>query len=669
MSGAPFTVTEHVWIDMPDGCRLSARLWLPEGAERRPAPAVLEYIPYRKRDGTRLRDEVIHGYFARHGYAAVRVDMRGSGESEGLLLDEYLPQEQDDAVAVIAWIAAQPWCDGAVGMMGKSWGGFNALQVAARRPPALKAIVTVYSTDDRYADDIHFSGGCLLNDNLWWGAVMLAYSCRPPDPAVFGPGWRAAWLQRLEALPFFSADWLEHQRRDAFWAQGSVCEDYSQIACPVLAVGGWADGYTDAVFRLLEGLDVSRAGIVGPWAHIYPHDGVPGPAIDFLAELVSWWDRWLKGAQGRSGPEPMLKVWRQEALPQPEHPCDAAGGWIAVESWPPDEAQARILPLAAAGDAPASLLLASPQTVGAAGGEWCGFGVSGETAGDQRLDEPGSIVVITPPLAHDMDLLGQPVATLRLAADTPSGLICVRLSQVLATGEIVRLSYGLMNLTRRDGPDRTTPLTPGEQITVEAPLHSLAQRVAAGARLHIALSTSYWPMVWPSPDRGGVRIFTEASQLKLPLQPSGGATPPVAFPAPGRDELAALAGSSTLLQQGRFTRTREIDPATGRHTYVVESEGGLFGEGVLRLEDTATVLDHAMTRRFSIHPDDPLSARHEITQRYAMGRPDWSVAIETRTTMTSTSGEFHLDGEVVVTEGGAEVFRRHWRRAIPRDGV
>ncbi len=669
MSGEPFTIIEHVGIAMSDGCRLSARLWLPDGAAQRPVPAILEYIPYRKRDGTRLRDEVIHGYFSRHGYAALRVDMRGSGESEGLLHDEYLPQEQEDAVAVIAWIAAQPWCDGAVGMMGKSWGGFNALQVAARRPPALKAIATVYSTDDRYADDIHFSGGCLLNDNLWWGAVMLAYSCRPPDPAVFGSGWREAWLERLEALPFFSADWLEHQRRDAFWVQGSVCEDFSAIECPVLAVGGWADGYTDAVFRLLEGLTCPRAGLIGPWAHVYPHDGVPGPAIDFLAELVSWWDRWLKGAQAGARDKPLLEVWRQEALLQPERLCDATGRWIALESWPAPNAGRLSLPLSVAGDDPAGVLLTSPQTIGAAGGEWCGFGVSGEAAGDQRLDEPGSRVVTIPPLADELDLLGKPVATLRLAAQTSSGLVCVRLNQVLPTGAIVRLSYGLMNLARREGPDRTTPPVPGEAIIVDVPLHYLAYRVAAGARLQVAVSTSYWPMVWPSPDAGGVRIFPQACRLSLPLQPSEARTSPSAFPSPSRGELTALAGPSTLLQEGRFTRARTTDAQTGRQTYIVTGEGGLFGEGVLRLDETGTVLDHAMTRRFGIDPDDPLSARHEITQRYAMGRPAWSAVVETRTTMTSNASEFHLEGDVVATEGGVDVFNRRWRRVVPRDGV
>ena len=183
-------IQEHIWIPLSDGTRLGARLFLPENTAK--VPAILEYIPYRKRDGTRGRDEPMHGYFAQNGYAAIRVDMRGSGESDGHMADEYLAQEQDDALEVIAWIAAQDWCDGNVGMMGKSWGGFNGLQVAARRPPALKAIISAYSTDNRYTDDIHYMGGLLLNDNLWWGTIMLAYQARPADPELFGDEWVAS---------------------------------------------------------------------------------------------------------------------------------------------------------------------------------------------------------------------------------------------------------------------------------------------------------------------------------------------------------------------------------------------------------------------------------------------------------------------------------------------
>ena len=251
---------ENVLIPLRDGCRLAARIWLPEDAADDPVPAILEYLPYRKRDGTAERDTLTHPYFAGHGYACVRVDMRGSGESDGVLLGEYLKQEQDDALEVLDWIAAQPWCTGAVGMIGISWGGFNGLQVAARRPPQLKAVVTLCSTDDRYADDVHFMGGCLLNDNLGWGSVMHGIMTAPPDPLLVGERWRAMWLERLENEPLLAEDWLRHQRRDEFWQHGSVCEDWGAIECPVYAVGGWVDGYSNAIPRLLAGLQGAAQG-------------------------------------------------------------------------------------------------------------------------------------------------------------------------------------------------------------------------------------------------------------------------------------------------------------------------------------------------------------------------------------------------------------------------
>ena len=183
-------------IEMPDGCRLSARIWMPKDAEANPVPLILEHLPYRKRDGTIVRDSITHPWMAGQGYACVRVDMRGNGDSEGLMEDEYTAQELQDACDVIVWATAQPWCSGTAGMMGISWGGFNSLQVAALRPPALKAIITICSTADRFADDIHFKGGCLLGENFAWAANMLSYSSRPPDPALVGDG-----LARIVAQP------------------------------------------------------------------------------------------------------------------------------------------------------------------------------------------------------------------------------------------------------------------------------------------------------------------------------------------------------------------------------------------------------------------------------------------------------------------------------------
>ncbi|HEY7689136.1 MAG TPA: CocE/NonD family hydrolase, partial [Dongiaceae bacterium] len=258
---------ENTFIPLADGTKLAARIWLPEDAEKNPVPAILEYLPYRKRngDGTATRDALTHPYFAGHGYAGVRVDLRGFGESDGISLDEYTKQEHDDCLEVLAWLEKQPWCTGACGMIGISWGGFNGLQVAARAPSQLKAVITLCSTDDRYADDIHAMGGCQLVDNVAWASAMFAIQAHPPDPALVGDRWREMWLHRLENQPLLIANWLEHQRRDAMWKHGSVCENYDDIACPIYAVGGWADGYSNAVPRLLAGLKVPRKGLVGPW--------------------------------------------------------------------------------------------------------------------------------------------------------------------------------------------------------------------------------------------------------------------------------------------------------------------------------------------------------------------------------------------------------------------
>jgi hypothetical protein len=278
---------ENVFIPVSGGGRVAARIWLPEDADASPVPAILEYIPYRKGDRMRERDEPMHHYFAGHGYAAVRADLRGTGDSDGVLHDEYLPQEIDDARDVIQWLAAQPWCTGAVGMMGKSWGGFNALQVAACGVENLRAVIAICCSDDRYSDDAHYMGGSLLNENLFWGLVLTSLRVMPPDPMNVGERWRELWRERLEAVSPLADKWLRYQRWNDYWNQGSVSQDYRAITCPVYAVGGWADAYTSGVFRLLDGLDVPRKGLVGPWAHAYPHDGVPGPPIGFLQEVGS----------------------------------------------------------------------------------------------------------------------------------------------------------------------------------------------------------------------------------------------------------------------------------------------------------------------------------------------------------------------------------------------
>ena len=408
-----------------------------ENAETQPVPGILEYIPYRKRDSTAYRDSLMHPYFAGHGYACVRVDLRGSGDSEGVLTDEYLAQEQQDGLEVLGWIAEQSWCSGSVGMMGISWGGFNALQVAAHRPPALKAIITVCSTDDRYADDIHHMGGCLLGDNLSWASTMFAYNSCPPDPLLVGERWKELWLERLKGSGLWLDTWLRHQRRDDYWKHGSICEDFSAVTCPVFAVSGWTDGYSNAVFRLLANLKGPRKGLIGPWGHKYPHLGVPGPAIGFLQESLRWWDRWLKGIETGIMEEPMLRVWMQESVSPTTYYDERPGRWIGEPSWPSSSISHHQYSLVrgslvdsdeAIPERP--LTIQSPLSVGLFAGKWCSYAAGPDLAHDQREEDGGALVFDSAPLKEPLEILGAPVVELDLQANKPIAMVAVRLSDV-----------------------------------------------------------------------------------------------------------------------------------------------------------------------------------------------------------------------------------------------
>jgi uncharacterized protein len=667
----PIREIENLFIPLSDGCRLAARLWLPEGAERAPVPALLEYIPYRKRDFMRLRDEPMHRYYAGHGYAAVRVDVRGSGDSDGLLEDEYSAQEIRDGVELIAWLAAQPWCDGQVGMTGISWGGFNALQVAAEAPPALGAIITLCASDDRYSDDAHYMGGCLLNENQTWGTVLFGIAALPPDPEVVGERWRAMWQQRLEADQPFPALWLRHPWRDAYWKRGSVCEDFSRIRCPVYAIGGWADAYTNAVPRLLEGLRVPRKGLVGPWAHAFPHNALPGPRIGYLKEALRWWDHWLKGKDTGIAGEPMLRVWMQERVaPEPSVP-ERPGRWVAEERWPSPRIQSHTLHLTGApalSEAPAAaatLRVCSPQTTGLGGGDWCGFGTEGEAPLDQRADDGKSLCFDAAALSAPLELLGAPELELTLRSDRPSALLAARLEDVAPDGTSARISFGLLNLTHHRSHEHPQALAPGEPVRVRLAMNHLAHRIPAGHQLRLALSTAYWPMVWPSPETVTLTLETRDARLRLPVRPpdpADTALPP--FDAP---EEAAPSTRLTPMQPSRLTRTIERDLTAHEVVVRLRSEGGdLENAAIARIEEIGLDLGHSVERRFRIADADPTSAQAEMSERLMLRRDDWRVDVEVHTALTATRDHFRLKARLLAKENERPVFERSWNEEIPR---
>ncbi|WP_043739783.1 CocE/NonD family hydrolase [Thioalkalivibrio nitratireducens] len=661
---------EHVWVPMSDGVQLAARIWHPDDAQAHPVPAILEYIPYRRRDSTRIRDDVIHRYFAGHGYACVRVDLRGSGDSEGVLQDEYLQQELDDGVEVIRWISEQPWCSGGVGMIGISWGGFNGLQIAAMRPPALKAVVSVCSTDDRYADDVHHMGGCLLGDNLSWASTMFAYNSLPPDPEIVGPQWRDLWFQRLEGSGFWLEQWLRHQRRDDYWQHGSICEDWSAVQCPVMAVSGWADGYSNAVFRLLANLQVPRLGLVGPWSHKYPHQGVPGPAIGFLQECLRWWDRWLKGRETGIMNEPMLRVWMQDSVPPTTYYDERPGWWVGEPGWPSPQVHRQFFTLAWPGTLePESeavpervMTLRSPLSVGLFAGKWCSYAATPDLPHDQREEDGGAMVFTSAPLDEPLEILGAAKLDLQLTVDRPVAMVAARLSDVAPDDKTTRVTYGLLNLTHRDSSESPAPLEPGRVYQVRIKFNDVAQHFPAGHRLRLSLSTSYWPLAWPAPEPVCLRVTAGTSHLLLPVRPPRDADDAaIGFPEPqGGPASTPVRQLTPQAHHWRVTR----DLAEDRSTLEVVND-----QGTVLLEALDLEMQRKALEWYSYEGDDFNSIRGETLWERGFRRGDWSVRTVTRTVLTSTPTEFLLHAQLDAYEGERRVYSRNWDARIPRDLV
>ena len=657
-------VVEGEWITLADGVRLSAKIWLPEDAVRNPVPAILEYLPYRYQEGTAVRDALTHPYFAGHGYASVRVDMRGAGNSEGVLLGEYLKQEQDDALEIIDWITRQAWCSGEVGMIGISWGGFNGLQIAARRPEALKAVISICSTDDRYADDIHYMGGSMLCDNIAWSTYMFSINTTPPDPRLHGDGWRDVWLKRLKGSGLWLEEWLERQRRDAFYKHGSVCENYDDITCAVYAVGGWADGYSNSVFRLLSNLKAPCKGLVGPWAHKYPHFAMPGPSIGFLQECLRWWDHWMKGIDTGIMDEPRLRCWMQEPAPPKTHYTHRSGRWVAEDGWPSPRTERHVLNLgehvlAGVPDPRPTLSISSPETVGRAGGVWCPHGEVPDLASDQRAEAGGSLNFDTSPLDSDLEILGAPVLDLDVSCDREAGQIAACLNEVFPDGAVTRITYGILNLAHRESHETPAPLVPGREYGIRLRLNDVAHRFGAGNRIRLSLSTAYWPTVWPSPDKANLTVRTASSTLDLPVRPPRDSDSELrAFEEPE----AAPPLAMTVARQPSYEWSVTEDMCTGS---LVSRQW--FDEGEVTYDDyDGWTVASTHEEHFSIHPDDPASANCEIIWTERFSRDSWNVSSRTRTTVTSSPKHFLLEAELEAWLDDESVHRKEWNRSIPR---
>ncbi len=653
-------VVETAWIELPGRPRLAARLWLPSDAAVSPVPAVFEFLPYRRRDSTAARDESTYPALARAGYAGVRVDIRGTGDSDGLYDDEYSETELADAEAVIAWIADQPWCNGAVGMMGISWGGFNGLQVAARRPPALKAVISISSSVDRYNDDIHYRNGCHLGAHLSWATTMLGYISRPPDSDVVGDRWREMWQQRLDAMAPASLVWMAHPRRDAFWKRGSICEDFGAVRAPALVIAGWADGYRNTPAKAVAGLPSPSKALNGPWVHKYPHFALPRPRVDFHAEAIRWWDRWLRDIANGVDQLPQQRAFISEAVRPADRTDREKGRWVSRD-FGGDNTQLRLHPtveggLSAVAGAPGEVVVDTDESCGADAGVFYVVDPATELPTDQRADDALSVVFETAQLDAAVDVLGRTRLSLRIALDRPQGNLIARLEDVHPDGLSHRVALGVLNLSHRHGNESPEIMQPGVFERIEMHLDDTGYRFVVGHRIRLALSTAYFPMVLPPPaharatvalgDESFIEIPTPTDLVDIDLaEPLSGLLPVYEQLTP------ASAGRHVSRSSDAARVTTSISSDSGE---VVHPTNGMVWREIH--DSVATITAH-----------DPLSfvCDEQVTvERRRAG-------IETRCIatgrLTATAEVWHVSAALTAFEDERVIFERSWVEDVPRD--
>jgi uncharacterized protein len=641
----PFQVIENAWIPLKDGTRLGVRLWIPEGAQQRPVPVVWEYLPYRKRDGVRERDDATALDLAPYGIAFARVDIRGTGDSEGIITDEYSPAELTDGVECVAWLATQPWSNGSVGMRGISWGGINSLQIAAMAPPALKAIMPMGCVDNRFMGDAHYIGGALATENFKWGTYFKVDMGSPPDPQIYGPDWEKVWRQRLDATPPILERWTSHQRYDDFWQRGSVAMNYGRIQCPVYVVGGWLDPYSSVVGSLLAGLKVPRKGLIGPWGHLMPN--LPKPlGLDWAYEEVRWWHHWLAGVATGIMDEPMLRAYMAYQTISEVYPAEIPGRWVAEAAWPAANIRPLVLymgrgALAPAPAAPESLTYVGDKIVGMSKPQWMP-----SRPDDQTADDKKSLVFDSEPLDADKEIFGYPLARIRVSSNVPGAKLAIRLTEVVPDGKSWLVSYGVLNLTHRNSHEHPSALKPEEFYDVEVPFYMVAHRFKKGSRIRTAISESLWPLLWPSPKIATLTLDLGACSLILPVR----SAPPLEAPFP--IPMTHSTGSSP------YTHTA-MGPGTEGHL-----------DHPLRttfIEEIGTTVREQSSETVRIKEGDPNSGMWKQENMTGWKRGDWNCAVSAAFELTSTADEFHLKEVLRAYKGDDQVFSREKISIIKRD--
>jgi putative CocE/NonD family hydrolase len=641
-------------IPMPDGVELAATLYMP--ADLRPGervPALLEYLPYRKDDDTLTRDYGVHGYFAAHGYVSVRVDIRGFGRSGGAPpAREYSSIEQEDGERVIAWLARQSWSNGAVGMFGISWGGFNSIQLAMRRPPALKAILAVEATEALFTEDVHFMDGIAHVDEYELSMDLDQGRSGAPEFPID----EATLAARMDSAPW-SLDYLRHQRDGAFWR--APVRPLEDIRIPCFLIAGLQDGYRDSVLRMLERVHAPVTAWVGPWNHDYPNTSVYGPRVEWRDRAVRWFDHWLKGIANGVDRDPSLVYYLQHSHPPGAQPQDVPGEWRAA-AWPIAGAQPLtwfLAPNHALAAAPGSSSidrLRYAPSAGAEAGFWWG-----ELLADQRPVDAFSLVYDTPPLATAVAIFGRPEVRLLASVDAPLANWYARLEDVAPDGQVTAVTGAALSGAQRRSTAEPQALVPGVDYPFAIRLHLGSWVFPAGHRIRLAVSNALWPMMWPTPFPMTAQLRLggdQGSRLELPQVPARAtAAAPFAPPAP----VATAPGTSDddFAWPGVWTLQRDEASGQARVTW--------RGKSALRFPWGS--FDHHETLLYDVDDGHPelASVDGQVDTIQTLGSQVLTYRGHLHVSSDATTFYYEYTRELLRND--VLVHSRSWREAIPRD--
>lgn len=659
----------HAWIDVEGGARLAVDVYLPADVVGGLATLV-EALPYRKDDVTASYRSSYERYVAA-GFAVVRVDLRGTGSSSGVATDEYPDVERRDLARVIGWIAEQPWSSGRVGLFGTSYSGFNSLQMAAASGEldveGLGAVVAAYATDDRYTDDVHYCGGVLRAlDLIDYPLYMVAMNALPPAPSGADGDletWRAAWLQRVDETPAWLVEWLEHPTDAPTWRRGSIRlgpdgAGYERMGCPTMLIVGWADGYRNNSFRVVE--QYSRNGLpwrllAGPWVHKAPARARPGPNVDDDAEIIAFFDEHLRGGPPSSAVPGQVYV-REPVAPEPDlafHP----GRWVDVPSWPPARARRLVWRSERSGVE----RLRVEGDVGVAAWNSCGGALPWGQPLDQRADNARSLcwdwpvdsVVGTP-----IDVLGNTSVSLRVASDRTFGHVSVKLCDVGPDGSSTLITRGMLDLRHRgcwpaDGAGEVgrapTDLVPGEWIDVTIGFEATTWRLLPGHVIRLAVAGTDWPNCWPPPGR--VTLSVDAGSVVLDLPVVDGLTDSTHRFAPGE-------GPSDDEADG--VEWRIVHDVVGREARVATRYGGTY-DGV-----GGAVVTDDYRGELGVSTEHPAHAWAQGSSSFEIAWPGTTVRTESDLRVESDESELRAEVVLRVWEHETLLRTRTWRTSLPR---